>query len=93
MTDTLPQRRTSAQDEVAERLLTTQSPQRRLVAPAFDIEIDGRRLTGRAGQTILDVCRDNGIEVPTLCYEPKLPGFGAFRLCVVVVVVVDSSPF
>ena len=92
MTDTLPQRRTSAQDEVAERLLTTQSPQRRLVAPAFDIEIDGRRLTGREGQTILDVCRDNGIEVPTLCYEPKLPGFGACRMCVVEVEGEDTPP-
>src|SRR5206468_1781605 len=27
--------------------------------------------------------RDNGIEIPTLCYEPKLPGFGACRMCVV----------
>ena len=42
--------------------------------PAFDLQIDGQTLTGRAGQTILEVCRDNGIEVPTLCYEPKLPG-------------------
>ncbi|HEX9549993.1 MAG TPA: FAD-dependent oxidoreductase, partial [Candidatus Limnocylindrales bacterium] len=30
-----------------------------------------------------EVCRDNGIEIPTLCYEPKLPGFGACRMCVV----------
>ena len=49
---------------IAERLLTTQSPQRPQVAPAFTIEIDGRTLTGREGQTILEVCRDNGIEVP-----------------------------
>ena len=83
MTDTLPAIRDDAQDAVSERLLTTQSPQRPQVAPAFSIEIDGRQLTGRAGQTILEVCRDNGIEVPTLCYEPKLPGFGACRMCVV----------
>jgi formate dehydrogenase major subunit len=84
MTDTLPQTTpTPAADDVAERLLDTQSPQRRQVAPEFSIEIDGRTLTGRSGQTILDVCRDNGIEVPTLCYEPKLPGFGACRMCVV----------
>ena len=31
----------------------------------------------------MEVCRDNGIEIPTLCYEPKLPGFGACRMCVV----------
>ncbi|HEV8545041.1 MAG TPA: FAD-dependent oxidoreductase, partial [Candidatus Limnocylindrales bacterium] len=44
---------------------------------------DGRVVEGFEGQTILEVCRDNGIEIPTLCYEPKLPGFGACRMCVV----------
>ena len=42
----------------------------------------GRSPAG-SGQTILELCRDNGIEIPTLCYEPKLPGFGACRMCVV----------
>ncbi len=74
---------TTAPDAVAERLLDTQSPQRPQVTPAFTIEVDGRQVTGHAGQTILEVCRDNGIEVPTLCFEPKLPGFGACRMCVV----------
>jgi NADPH-dependent glutamate synthase beta subunit-like oxidoreductase/formate hydrogenlyase subunit 6/NADH:ubiquinone oxidoreductase subunit I/ferredoxin len=92
MTDTLPQIRDDAPDAVAERLLTTQSPQRPQLAPAFTIEIDGRQLTGRAGQTILEICRDHGIEVPTLCYEPKLPGFGACRMCVVDVEGEDTPP-
>ena len=52
-------------------------------APTFTIEVDGKQFTGREGQTILEICRDNGIDVPTLCYEPKLPGFGACRMCVV----------
>jgi formate dehydrogenase major subunit len=73
----------SAADAPVERLLETQAPQRPLAAPAFTIEVDGRQVTGREGQTILEVCRDNGIEIPTLCYEPKLPGFGACRMCVV----------
>ena len=81
MTDLLPQVR--AAESLAERLLDTQAPQRPLATPAFTIEVDGRQVTGRAGQTILEVCRDNGIEIPTLCYEPKLPGFGACRMCVV----------
>ena len=72
-----------ARVEAAERLLTTQSPQRRQVSPEFTLEIDGKQYSAREGQTILDVCRDAGIEVPTLCYEPKLPGFGACRMCVV----------
>ncbi len=102
MTDTLPQvgRPPASPAEIAapvlddgvERLLDTQSPQRRLVAPAFSLEIDGRTLTGREGQTVLEVCRDNGIEVPTLCYEPKLPGFGACRMCVVEVEGEDTPP-
>ncbi len=83
MTDTLPQIRDAAPDTVVERLLETQAPQRPMSAPTFTVEIDGRQLTGRVGQTILEICRDNGIEVPTLCYEPKLPGFGACRMCVV----------
>lgn len=92
MTDTLPTLRDDAIDAMAERLLTTQSPQRPQVSPTFDIRIDGRTLTGREGQTILEVCRDNGIEVPTLCYEPKLPGFGACRMCVVEVEGEDTPP-
>ncbi len=74
---------TPREDSVAERLLTTQSPQRPQSTPAIRIEVDGRLIEGLEGQTILEVCRDNGIEIPTLCYEPKLPGFGACRMCVV----------
>ncbi|MEI8332584.1 MAG: FAD-dependent oxidoreductase [Chloroflexota bacterium] len=70
-------------DLLAERLLTTQSPQRPQSTPAIRLEVDGRVVEGLEGQTILEVCRDNGIEIPTLCYEPKLPGFGACRMCVV----------
>ncbi len=67
----------------AELLLTTQSPQRPVSTERIRIEVDGRVVEGLEGQTILEVCRDNGIEIPTLCYEPKLPGFGACRMCVV----------
>ena len=70
-------------DSLAERLITTQAPQRPQSTPRIRIEVDGRVVEGFEGQTILEVCRDNGIEVPTLCYEPKLPGFGACRMCVV----------
>ncbi|HEV8516484.1 MAG TPA: FAD-dependent oxidoreductase [Candidatus Limnocylindrales bacterium] len=90
MTDLLPQE--AAAPSLAERLLETQAPQRPLSAPTFTVEVDGRQLTGHAGQTILEVCRDAGIEVPTLCYEPKLPGFGACRMCVVEVEGEDRPP-
>jgi formate dehydrogenase major subunit len=71
------------EDSLAERYITTQSPQRPQATPRIRIEVDGRVVEGFEGQTILEVCRDNGIEIPTLCYEPKLPGFGACRMCVV----------
>jgi NADPH-dependent glutamate synthase beta subunit-like oxidoreductase/formate hydrogenlyase subunit 6/NADH:ubiquinone oxidoreductase subunit I/ferredoxin len=74
---------TPRDDSLAERLITTQSPQRPQSTPRIRLEVDGRLIEGFEGQTILEVCRDNGIEIPTLCYEPKLPGFGACRMCVV----------
>jgi formate dehydrogenase major subunit len=79
-------------DSLVERLITTQAPQRPLSTPTFNIEVDGRQFQGTEGQTILEVCRANGIEIPTLCYEPKLPGFGACRMCVVEVEGEDHPP-
>ncbi len=83
---------TPRDDSLAERLLTTQSPQRPQSTPGIRLEVDGRLIEGFEGQTILEVCRDNGIEIPTLCYEPKLPGFGACRMCVVEVEGEDAPP-
>jgi NADPH-dependent glutamate synthase beta subunit-like oxidoreductase/formate hydrogenlyase subunit 6/NADH:ubiquinone oxidoreductase subunit I/ferredoxin len=71
------------ESSLAEQYITTQAPQRPQATPRIRIEVDGRVVEGFEGQTILEVCRDNGIEIPTLCYEPKLPGFGACRMCVV----------
>src|SRR5262245_57330551 len=82
-TPAIPDTTTPLDDGLAERLITTQAPQRPQATPAIRIEVDGRVIEGLAGQTILEVCRDNGIEIPTLCSEPKLPGFGACRRCVV----------
>jgi NADPH-dependent glutamate synthase beta subunit-like oxidoreductase/formate hydrogenlyase subunit 6/NADH:ubiquinone oxidoreductase subunit I/ferredoxin len=79
-------------ESVAERLFRTQAPQRPLSTPMIRLEVDGRLVEGREGQTILEVCRDNGIEIPTLCYEPKLPGFGACRMCVVEVADEEYPP-
>ncbi len=47
------------------------------------LTIDGRRLEGRQGQTILEVARENGIFIPTLCHHRKIPKIGACRVCVV----------
>jgi NADH dehydrogenase/NADH:ubiquinone oxidoreductase subunit G len=47
------------------------------------ITIDGKEVSGKRGQTIMEVARDNGIDIPHLCYHPKLSKTGACRLCLV----------
>ena len=49
----------------------------------ISITVDGRELTAESGRTILEVCRENGIDIPTLCYLEGLSKVGACRLCVV----------
>lgn len=48
--------------------------------------IDGKAFQAEEGQTVLEVARDNGIEIPTLCYHPLLEPYGACRLCTVEIV-------
>src|SRR5256885_8271024 len=45
--------------------------------------IDGRAVPASDGQTILDAARAAGIEIPTLCWYPKLPTVGNCRICLV----------
>ena len=47
------------------------------------ITIDGRELTAPAGQTVLQIALDNGIEIPHLCDNPELKIYGACGMCVV----------
>ena len=45
--------------------------------------IDGKNVSARAGQTILEVARENDVRIPTLCHLDGLSDVGACRLCVV----------
>ena len=47
------------------------------------LEIDGRPVKVREGQTILDACRSAAIETPTLCFATNLTPVNACRVCVV----------
>jgi NADH dehydrogenase/NADH:ubiquinone oxidoreductase subunit G/NAD(P)H-flavin reductase len=47
------------------------------------LTIDGKQVTAKPGQTVLDVALDNNIHIPHLCNHPALPAFGACRMCVV----------
>jgi bidirectional [NiFe] hydrogenase diaphorase subunit len=53
------------------------------VKAVINITIDGRKLQVPEGRTILEAARENGIEIPTLCYHEALEPYGACRLCVV----------
>jgi bidirectional [NiFe] hydrogenase diaphorase subunit len=47
------------------------------------LTIDGQPVSAADDQTILDVAREHGIEIPTLCHLPALGEVGACRLCLV----------
>jgi bidirectional [NiFe] hydrogenase diaphorase subunit len=47
------------------------------------LTIDGIDVAGADGQTVLEVARENGIAIPTLCHLDGLGDVGACRLCVV----------
>lgn len=47
------------------------------------ITLDGVPISGRAGMTILELAREVGVRIPTLCHDACLKPFGACRICVV----------
>jgi len=49
----------------------------------IQMEIDGKKVEAKEGATILETARENGIHIPTLCYDKKLKPYGACRLCMV----------
>jgi NADH dehydrogenase/NADH:ubiquinone oxidoreductase subunit G len=49
----------------------------------LNLTINGRNLQAEEGQTVLQVAKEAGIDIPTLCYHEALEPFGACRLCLV----------
>jgi bidirectional [NiFe] hydrogenase diaphorase subunit len=47
------------------------------------LNIDGQDLSAREDETIIEVCRENQIPIPSLCYLEGLSVWGACRLCLV----------
>lgn len=45
--------------------------------------LDGRIITAEAGSNLLEVAAQNGVEIPSLCHDPRLKPFGACRQCLV----------
>lgn len=48
-----------------------------------NVKIDGKNFEVNEGSSILEVCRENKIEIPTLCEYKELHCIGACRLCMV----------
>ena len=53
------------------------------IGATVTIELNGVRIPVQLGKTILDVCRENEIHIPTLCYHDDLCIAGNCRMCVV----------
>lgn len=49
----------------------------------LEMQVDGRIIEAKEGETILSALKREGINVPTLCYMEGLMPSGACRLCVV----------
>ncbi len=51
--------------------------------PSVNITINGRAFAADNRQTILQVARANGVQIPTLCYDPRLSPYASCLVCVV----------
>ena len=49
----------------------------------MQITIDGQSYSFTQGETILDVAKRNGIEIPTLCHDERLKPYSSCYVCVV----------
>jgi heterodisulfide reductase subunit A len=47
------------------------------------LTIDGQKVSSEPDRSVLEVCRQQGLKIPALCYHPALPAYGACRLCLV----------
>jgi len=49
----------------------------------LQLMINGKKINFEKGQTILEVCQEAGVPIPTLCHDERLKPYGACRLCLV----------
>lgn len=47
------------------------------------VTLNGKEVKAPAAATVLEVARENGVEIPTLCFSDELSPIGACRVCVV----------
>jgi formate dehydrogenase major subunit len=54
-----------------------------LDAPAVTFELNGRQVTGKANETLIQIADREGIAIPRLCYKQGLETVGNCRSCMV----------
>jgi formate dehydrogenase alpha subunit len=45
--------------------------------------MNGKEITAKEGTSLLEAARDNGVKIPTLCYDKSLSIYGGCRMCIV----------
>ncbi|HOU99073.1 MAG TPA: molybdopterin-dependent oxidoreductase [Bacteroidales bacterium] len=49
----------------------------------INVILNGKPVVGKAGESVLDLAKRNGIEIPTLCHDPRLEPYSSCFVCVV----------
>ncbi len=52
-------------------------------APCVTLKIDGETVEAPVGSTIMQAARQAGIDIPSICWDPRVAPIGSCRLCLV----------
>ena len=63
-----------------------------MIEKKYSIQINNKIVEFTKGETILEVAKNNGVYIPTLCYIEDLPPYGGCRLCIVKVDGMNGYP-
>ena len=61
----------------------TQAEAMQLDAPLVEFELNGRAVSGRVSETLIEIADREGVEIPRLCFKPGLDTVGNCRSCTV----------
>ena len=61
----------------------TRNEAAQLEAPLIEFQLNGRSVSGRATETLIEIAQREGVDIPRLCYKPGLDSVGNCRACMV----------
>jgi formate dehydrogenase major subunit len=61
----------------------TRTEAAQLDAPLVNFQLNGRDVSGRASETLIEIAEREGVEIPRLCYKQGLEAVGNCRSCMV----------